>query len=78
MRVLDRQVCVVGKTPGKGCRWGYSSFYTRPTGTNLMAYRTLETRSDLYDTVEQAFSPDNGRTRFRTAAGVCSLRAPSS
>jgi len=67
------------KAPGPRMLCWASSFYTGGRGVGKMAYRSIMTRSDIWDSWERSFSSDNGRTwspweqltcNFTTSRGV--------
>lgn len=60
MRVLLKKMLY--ESPGKGVLVYGDTFYPRPDGMELIAYRSIETKSDLIDSMEERRSPDNGRT----------------
>ena len=60
MRLNSRDV--VFRAPRKGVLVYSHAFYTRPAGPEKCLRRSEEVTSDLFDAVQEAFSPDNGRT----------------
>lgn len=59
MKRISREVFWKAVKPG-ALTYG-DSFYTRPTGLEKMCRRAVETKSDLLDSFEYAFSADNGK-----------------
>ncbi|HUT74320.1 MAG TPA: sialidase family protein [Armatimonadota bacterium] len=74
MRLKSKQVFI--PSPGPGALVYGNSFYTRRDGVEKMAVRMVETRSDLMDAVEIAFSRDNGRTWSAWEARDCVAQTP--
>ena len=60
MRLRSRELMYA--SPGKGVLVYGDSFYVRPAGEELVAYRSIETKSDIIDSVQQRRSLDNGST----------------
>lgn len=60
MKLDGRQVYL--QSPGTGTLVYGNSFYVRATGVEKMRTRMLETRSDLFDNYEVAWSTDDGRS----------------
>jgi hypothetical protein len=57
---VRREVFLKSPAPGTGI--GAFSYYTRPTGLELISRHNYATRSDTSDRAFRRFSPDNGRT----------------
>ena len=49
-------------SPRQGVLAYGNSFYTHAEGLEKVCFRSLQTRSDAFDTIERSFSPDNGKT----------------
>ena len=60
MRLVSRELLY--ESPGRGSLVYGDSYYTRPSGVELVATRGVETRSDLIDSMELRRSADNGRS----------------
>src|SRR5207244_2002302 len=61
-RMQLRSKDVFYRSPGKGTLVYGVSYYTRSTGGEKICRRSIETRSDLTDSVEVGYSSDNGKT----------------
>ncbi|MCE9590955.1 MAG: glycoside hydrolase [Planctomycetes bacterium] len=53
---------VLCETPGSGSSVYAETFYNTHAGVAKTLRRSIETRSDLFDSTEEAFSADNGKT----------------
>jgi len=60
MKLKSREIFEPAPKPGT-LIWA-SAHYTRGQGIAMMRWRSIESKSDLLDTMDQSFSEDNGRT----------------
>ena len=62
MRYLVLLISLFVASPGPGIGVHAASYYTRPTGTELLSVHTTISRSDTADAIIQRWSGDNGQT----------------
>lgn len=60
MKLKSREIFEPAPKPGT-LIWA-SAHYTRGHGVAMMRWRSIESKSDLFDTMDHGFSEDNGRT----------------
>jgi len=71
---IRREVFVAPPKPGIAVE--AASYYTRPTGVDLISIHQLFTRSDTVETAFFRYSPDNGRTWSQSAGTPMGEKLP--